>query len=218
MRTPMKKQRSCKGTTAIELVLSTAILVLILGFAGLLGSTGQGAYLESNAKTGQELRARRALDRVTSELATAGQSTLFPTPGGFFGTDEVTFQQAVGAAGTTAQWGPLTRIRLEYEPGETDDGTDENGDGLVDEGRLVLTRNLGAAGEQSIVMCSGVSELLEGETPAVGDDNGNGLVDEPGFCLSLEDDVLTIRLTLMLTRREGAPRLCTLETALKLRN
>ena len=88
------------------------------------------------------------------------------------------------------------RLEFQYDEGESDNGADDNGNGLVDEGRVVLTRAVGTAEENSVVLCRSVREYLEGEEPNGSDDNGNGLVDEKGFCFTLDGDLLMVRLTI----------------------
>jgi hypothetical protein len=87
-------------------------------------------------------------------------------------------------------------VRFDYEEGELDDGADNNGNGLVDEGCLFWTRDVGEPSEKTHVIARGVREYLEGEEPNLDDDNGNGLEDERGFCLERVGEALVIRLTL----------------------
>ena len=72
---------------------------------------------------------------------------------------------------------------------------DNNGNGLVDEGRLVLTRNDGQANATRSVLCTYVREMFEGEIGGDNDDdNGNLVFDECGFNVHRDGDVLTIRI------------------------
>ena len=90
--------------------------------------------------------------------------------------------ESTGLASRLGPW--LTqgqRFEFVYDPDEVDDGQDNNGNGLIDEGRIVWTRNVGAPDERSVVLCHQVREYLEGEVPNGLDDNGNGLVDEKGL-------------------------------------
>jgi hypothetical protein len=102
--------------------------------------------------------------------------------------------------------------------GETANGVDDNKNGLVDEGQLVLTRNNGQANQQSVVLAHRVAKLLEGETLNHADDNGNGLIDESGFCVFREGNLLRIRLTLQRSLRPGQIIQATVETGVRLRN
>jgi hypothetical protein len=143
---------------------------------------------------------------------------LVPNPTSQFGTDSLSFRTPADFAGGAIVWGPRTRIAFAYETGEFDDGADNNGNGLVDEGCVVLTRNAGAADEQNIVLCRHVREFLAGETLNVLDDNGNGVVDERGFNIRRVGDVLTIRLTIEDAGRRRTPYARTLQTSISVRN
>jgi len=110
-----------------------------------------------------------------------------------------------------------TAVRLSSPRGE-ESFLDNNGNGLVDEGRLVLRRNPGAASEQVTVLLTGVAEFLEGEIGGnLIDDNGNGLVDEPGFCLVVGGQI-TAHLTLLRPGPDGRVLARTMETSVAPRN
>ena len=123
-----------------------------------------------------------------------------------------------GFAGGAPTWSSLTRIGFAYEPGEIDDAIDDGGDGLVDEGQLVMVQDVGTAAERTLVLASSVRELLEGELPNAADDNGNGLQDEGGVSFELVGETLLIRLS--LERRDSDNQLLTrtVETGIRLRN
>ena len=95
---------------------------------------------------------------------------------------------------------------------------DEDCDGLVDEGVLALTINDGMTNELRVVLCSGVSELLEGESENGLDDNGNQVIDELGFNVHRVDDVLRLQLSLQAASESGNVLTRTLETTIRIRN
>ena len=205
------------GFTMLELTVSVAVLGLVLWMTGLVTSSSRDAYDTSSRDQRAEASARRALDRVVTELLPAGAGTL-----GGVGTATLTYNLAAGVVAAGANvgdvlWSPQRQLRLEHEPGEADNGADDDGDGLVDERRLVLVRNAGLADERRVVLCSGVRELLEGETANFLDDNGNGLADEAGFSTTLADDVLTLRLSIEVATADGEPRVATVETSTRMR-
>jgi hypothetical protein len=114
----------------------------------------------------------------------------------------VDFQRGQGVdADGDPVFGPLERLVLEYD--EANDGLDDDGDGLVDEGRLVWLENPGAAGERRVVLCNDVREYLAGETSDGDDENGNGLIDERGFALDFAGNAVTVRLTLEARGQKG---------------
>ena len=204
------------GLSMVEAVLAIALLVLLLSSAILAASGGYGAFRKMQDATDTEARIRRALDRVASELLSVGTEELLPDPTGQFGTSTLLFRKAVGLNGLQVVWGDQNRIAFEYEPEETNDGTDEDGDGLIDEGRVVLVHDVGG-NERQAVLCNGVAELLEGEGANGADDNGNGVIDEAGFNIHRVGDVLFLRLSLLETADTGNI-VRTLETSVRVRN
>ena len=130
----------------------------------------------------------------------------------------MTYHVPVGFAGGIILWGPDTQIVLEYDPNELDDGIDNDGDGLVDEGQVVWIENPGVPGERRVVLCRGVPEDLEGEIQNLLDDNGNGLIDERGFSLDVQGQVLTMRLTLQALDPAGRLLTKTVQSSVRIRN
>lgn len=210
--------------TLVEAAFAAALLVLLMSSVILAANGGYGAFRASQSATDVETRARRALDRMAMELLSVGEEELLPNPVGMVWTSDVLFRQARswnggagdGVNGLSILWGEQIRLAFDQEPGETNDGTDEDGDGLVDEGCVVMTKDIGG-NERRIVLCSGVRELLEGEVANGVDDNGNLLVDEAGFNVHRIGDVLYLRLTIEVPgETENIVR--TLETSMRLRN
>lgn len=216
MRIRTRHRRSCAGFTLIEIAIAGLLLTLLLSSAILAARSGYGAFRATQDASDVETRVRRALDRTAVELLGVGTSELQPNPTDAFGADDVLYRHPTGLAGTAIQWGDLNRLAFEPELGEIDNGVDDDGDGLVDEGSLVLTRDVGGK-NQRIVLCNGVRELYEGETANGLDDNGNGVVDERGFNVRRVGDVLDVRLCLEAMGDEG-PIVRALETSVRVRN
>jgi len=212
------------GFTLVEAAIATALLILIMSSAILAAKHGQGAFRATQTATDVETRVRRALDRAALELLSVGEEELLPNPTGQFGTSTILFRQARswggnagdGVNGLNVLWGDQNRLAFEYDTGESDDDVDEDGDGLVDEGRLVLTRDIGGNDGRTI-LCTGVREMLEGEDANGADDNGNGIVDEAGFNIHRVGNVLFLRLSLEVPCETGTI-VRTLETSVRLRN
>jgi prepilin-type N-terminal cleavage/methylation domain-containing protein len=211
--------RSRAAFTLIEMLISVAILAFILGAMALVQTRSQAASKETMSKTMSEMRARRCLDRVVAELTGVSHSLLFPDPTSNLGTSTLTYQHPTGvdALGNVTYDVP-SRLDLQLAPGEIDNGVDDNGNGLVDERRLVLTRNYGTLNAQSVVLCSGIPRYLEGEVANGLDDNGNGLIDEPGFNVYRVGDLLTIRLTVQVPLGGGQIDATTVQTSITLHN
>lgn len=209
-------RRSRGGFTLVEAVIASALALLLLSSAVLAARGGMGAFRATQDASDAEARVRRALDRVVIELMSAGVSELLPDPSTDFGGSNFQFRRAVGLDGTAPVWGPTSSLAFEYGPGESDDGVDNDGNGLVDDGILVLTRDVGGD-EQRIVLCRGVRELLEGETADGDDDNGNGVIDEAGFNVRRVGTVLFVRLSVEEPVETGTI-IRTLETSVRPRN
>ena len=212
----MKNAR--KGFALIEVAVSLAIIVVILSSLVQVNRSTMSTFAQTSAATLVHTQARRALDRIASELENGGLATLQPNPV-INSTDNIVFQAATGVDATTGAivYGSPTRLAWVLEPGELNNGVDDNGNGLVDDGELVLTRNYLQADQQTIVLAHGVSKLLEGETANNADDNGNGLIDEHGFCVFREGNLLRVRLTLLRSVK-GKVVKATVETGVRMRN
>jgi hypothetical protein len=202
----------------LELLISVALLGLVLGSVALVSKTSQGVYRQSSQSSALEARARQTTDRVVDVLSTMVRAMTFPDPVAPGWTDTLDFQQAAGVVGGALTWGPPLRLVLEPDDGEVADGLDNDGDGRVDEGRLVLVREPGTAAERRTVLCRGVRGLAEREVANGADDNGNGMVDERGFCLQRRGDVLRVVLTLEDLDDAGRPIVCSVTTSLRIRN
>lgn len=213
---PHHVRNARRGFTMVEAVVALALFVLLMSSAILAAKGGQGAFRATQNASDVETRIRRALDRVAVELLSVGEEELLPNPAGQFGTRDLLFRKAVGLNGLAVTWGDQHRLAFEYEPEESDDGADEDGDGLVDEGRLVLIHDVGGSNRRA-VLCSGVRRFLEGETGNGADDNGNGIIDEAGFNIHRLGNVLFIRLSLEVPGETGSI-VRTLETSVRLRN
>ncbi len=219
MKVSSRTRAANQGFTLIELAITMGIAGLVLGSLARVLDSSKNTYGRGSAVAQVQNDARRTLDRVSAELENGGFGTLLPNPVGV-AVDDLVFQAATGIDGATGAllFGNSSRLRFVYQTGEMNNGLDDDGDGLVDEGNLVFTRNYLLAGEVRVVLAHGVAELLEGETANGADDNGNGLVDERGFCITRVGNLLRIRLTLARPVTGGNPALATVETALRLKN
>jgi prepilin-type N-terminal cleavage/methylation domain-containing protein len=219
MHGPRHTRAARSGFTLIELAIAIGIVGLVAGsLVGVLDSTRK-TYNQGSAQTRVQADARRALDRIAAELENVGLATLVPAPVGV-AVNDLVFQVATGvnAANSAITFGSSTRLRFAYEAGETNNGVDDDGDGLVDEGRVILTRNYLQANEVSVTLVRGVSEYLQGEFANGADDNGNGFADEKGFCMTLQGNLLILRLSLERPVTEGRSAVATVETAVRLKN
>jgi prepilin-type N-terminal cleavage/methylation domain-containing protein len=167
------------GFTLIEMAVSLVLLSVIGGMFFLTTDSASNATRTGVAVAELDATALRALDRVCDSLKSSSADLVTPKSVAPFSGTQIDFKRGLGAdASGKVVWGPLERFSLVYD--EANNGVDDDGDGLVDEGRLVWTENPGLAGERSTVLCEGVREYLAGETFDGTDENKNGLIDERG--------------------------------------
>lgn len=209
-------RRARAGFTLVEAAIAVALFLVLMSSAVVAARGGMNAFKAAQDVSDLETRARRALDRAVFELLSCGASELSPNPTGSFGTKTLEFRQATGVAGNAPTFGAPLSLGFEFARGELDDDLDNDGNGLIDDGVLVLTRDVGGT-EKRVVLCSGVREYLEGEVGDGDDDNGNGLTDEAGFNVHRVGDVLFVRLSLEEPVDTGSV-VRTLETSVRLRN
>lgn len=183
------------GFTMIEMLFTVSILGVVLIAVGEMGSRSSDAFDTSSTHTLREQEVQRALERVVTELTGAASTTFLPDPSSEFGASDLSFRRPTSLLGGTITWSAPSRLVLSYEPGETNDGLDEDGDGLADEMRLELVVDEGEPNERRVTLLDGIAELGEGESANLADDDGDGVIDEPGFCVWLDNDVLLVQIT-----------------------
>jgi hypothetical protein len=209
----------------VEMAISASLLAFILGATLMISLSSAGAFSMGASNAQLESRLRTAAKRIVQEFVPVGRATLVPDPQPIpnvqgVGTATLDYRKVVGVAGGVPQWGQINRIAFEYSPSELDNGLDDDGNGLVDEGTCVMTENPDTAQARRVVLVNGVRELLEGELSNGVDDNANGLVDEPGLVFDVNNDNLIIRLSVERMPSDGSQRriVRTIETSILLRN
>ena len=206
------------GFSLVELMLVAAVLGLIVGSVAMLGRAGEQAYRTSATAAHLEAQAATTVERIVAELRIAGLATIAPDPIPGVGSDAIQYLQATGMTNGQVQWTTLRRLAFEYEAGEIDDGLDNNKNGLVDEGRVVLREDFGGPAERPRVLTRWVREVAEGEVENGVDDDGDGLVDERGFFVERFGETLVVRLTLQRRDAEGRLLTRTARTSVRSRN
>lgn len=205
------------GFTLIELVLVAALLSVFLGSTVVLGRSVLGAFRSETTVARQDEALQLALDRMAQRLRAVDGQAL--QPGAVASSSWIEFQRASDHDGTDLLWGELERLLFEREEGEADDGLDNDGDGLVDEGRVVWLRDPGGPDERRVVLATSVPELGPGETAADGlDDDGDGLVDEGGVCFVVSGGRMRILLTLAWRDDAGLLQQASAERIVVMRN
>jgi prepilin-type N-terminal cleavage/methylation domain-containing protein len=216
-------QRTARsGFSLVEILIAIAILAVVLGLLSLVGRAGSNAFESGFTRAHLHAQLAATLDRVVAELRIAGKSTLAPPNVPGTANDTLAYAQALDLVEGQVVWSSTRRLAFGYAPRETNDGTDQNSNGLVDEGRLVLTLDVGTADEQDVVLTNWVPELLDGELQNGIDDNGNGLIDERGFCIERVVDpsgeTLIVRLSLVHPDGHGGRMSKTAQASVRVRN
>lgn len=208
------------GATLVEVIVAMTIFTLVLGMVGLATLSGQEAYKTGINRSHLENHARRTVDRIASEVLEAGTQWILPQPLPPLGNSTLNYRRNEGFAAGNIVWSTNRQIQFQYAPGELNDGVDNDGNGLIDDGVAVMIRDVGGANQQTITLSRWVPELLEGELPNGNDDNGNGLQDEQGLSFEYEpvEQRLTVRLTLQRPDVEGRIATSTVQTSVRIRN
>jgi prepilin-type N-terminal cleavage/methylation domain-containing protein len=206
------------GFTLVEVVVATTLLSVIGGGIFALWNTGVDNYGLGVTGAEVERRSNLVLQQIAEELSTAGRDVLYPQPLPPESSGKLTLQSNQGWSDGDVAWSTPTVIEFRYAADDPNDGKDNNGNGLIDEGIIVRRENAGTADEREIVLTRWVREYLEGEEPNGKDDNGNGLIDEPGLCFDVIGEVWTIRLTLERPDPRGRLVTHTVQTSIKTRN
>lgn len=206
-----------RGFTLLELMISASVVSVL--FYGIATTTiaASNAYEESMARSRMVSRAHQVMDRIADEFVEAELGTMSAAPEGV-GASTLTYRVPESFAGPVITWSPNRRIDFLMEPGELDDGIDNNGDGRVDEGTVVLTLDIGEPDERQVTLAHHLRSLLGGEVSNLLDDNGNLMVDERGLTFELSGNVLTIRMTFSILDEGGRTITKSVQTSVRVRN
>jgi prepilin-type N-terminal cleavage/methylation domain-containing protein len=146
-----------RGFTLIEIAIAVAVALVLLASVYAVTSEATDTAGVGTSVAVLESQASRALDRIATELTGAGLSTVEPE--GVQGEPTVIFRKSRGAEGGEIEWGPRQSFELRdggivwirdvdaespravvltggvraLAEGESANGADDNGNGLVDE-------------------------------------------------------------------------------------
>ena len=129
--------RQQSGFTLIEVAVSVVLLSILLGLAFNVTMSSQDHMLDEMNLLALESTLSRTVDRMAAELTEASPTSVSPSI--LDGSDNVTFNKVTGYSLGAVQLGPAHKFELQMSSGETLNGSDDNGDGLVDEGVVVFT-------------------------------------------------------------------------------
>lgn len=210
------------GFTTVELMIAMAIFAAVFSAFALATLSASDSYKVGSARSDLESKAYRTLERITSSLDHAQRDSVNPEPSPPLGSSQLDFQEPSALTGAALMWtSPVQRFAFAMDPAELDNGVDDNGNGLIDEGVVVWTEDPSGPNSRSVIICRNVREFLEGEVFNGLDDNGNGLRDERGLSFDIVNglsDVVTVRLTLEDRDEEGRLLTATVETSVRIRN
>ena len=208
-----------RGMTLVETAIGATVMVMLLGLVALAVQRAGGAFRSGMDAGSTNAATQRAVERIARQFMDADRSSLVFAPTAPFAASSIEFARCQGFNAGALLLGPRQRVRFEYDVGELDDGRDNDGDGLIDEGRVVLNTDIGGGG-RDVVLVEDVRELLQGESADGTDENGNGLADECGFSATYDPltFTLTLRLTVETPGSDGGRVVRTAETAIRIRN
>ncbi len=214
-----RRLRRRAGFTLIETMAAIGVLSIVLVPTGMLLVTGSGLHREAAGQRAAAFGSQRTADRIVEALEGTRMDSVTTFPQTPLWDDVLDVERVadVTLADGTVTYGTV-RIEWVRDPNEADNGLDDDGDQLVDEGRVQMTIDAGTASEQVVLLATGVSEFLEGETGDGSDENGNGLADETGFCIARDGNTLTVRLSLERRTSAGETVSDTAEAHITVRN
>ena len=195
----MRSRSSRSGFSLLEMAIAASGTVVLFGLVAVGTQRAFGTWQGTVSGTEVARNANSAMDRMVSVLADAGLTTIADDLAAPTGGSGLSFQVRKGFASNNVVWGPVTSITWASDDGDPRDNVDNDGDGLVDEGQVLMTDENG----MTAVLVRNVTEYLDGETANNTDDNGNGLEDEQGLSFELDGNRLRIRLTLSKVGADG---------------
>lgn len=170
------------GFTLLEVIISAAVLVAVVGLSlGVMGTTS-AHVAESTISSDLRRRGQNAARILQRELRSVASETVQfsnPDPNVVDGYWTMSYSQVVSFDPTATPpriLDPLPaatphRLRFLLDSGETADGDDDDGDGLIDEGRVVLERGGTVIAELAsgvrdfrFSVPSGASSVMVGDT------------------------------------------------------
>lgn len=144
------RRRARNGFTVIEVVISSAVLAVLVGLALSMMGTMSEHVAEATVQSDLRARTHDASVLLQRELRSIARAHLVldtpdPTSGQF---TRLRYRSVVGfdtSTGAAIVDPPVANaaheVRFVLDAGETSDGDDDDGDGLIDEGTLVLYRS-----------------------------------------------------------------------------
>lgn len=147
------------GFTLLELVLSLMLLTVVVGAIHAVLSESSSTYATYAHAADLRERGQSALERMASEIRLADRANALITEAN--GAHRIDFQTPLAYTGGAVTWSDL--IRYECRPSTVD----ANGNGIVDEARLVRVVNGQEEVLTNYVKTGGLTLIPDGDSVAV---------------------------------------------------
>lgn len=196
-----RARRSRAAFTVLEMIISLSLVALVVTNIVMAMESSTKAYESGADRLEVEDQARRTLDRIALAVMGSSRDGLAPGQQFPFDTHTLTYRLNLGYQDGEVVWSDPERIRREEAQAE-----------------ITWAKNPGIAGEQRVVWTKWVADFMRGELDNDIDDNGNGLIDEKGLSFTIEEELVTIRLTLEKENPDGQSVVVFVETQVNVRN
>jgi len=149
------------GYTLLEVAIAVLLFLLFFSAIWRLLDRSSAAMNHGIRAASQDSVQRKIVERLSEELRDSGDDSggadhVLSHPGGATtASSTLSFQRRIAFAGTAADWGAPITYALAPSPGETPgNGSDDDGDGLVDEQQLTRNQN-----GQTLIIADGITSL-----------------------------------------------------------
>ena len=149
--TTSDRRRSEAGFSVIEVTVVLAVLSAVAMSMTISLLNSQRSFDEQFRESTLRDASRRVMDRVSELLPGADPATV--TPAVLENSTSISFQPVTGFDGTKYLHGPRVTFLHQLAEGEARNGRDDNGDGRIDEGSLVLQEQ----GRNAIILAADVT-------------------------------------------------------------
>ncbi len=160
-RHPLRLRSGQAGFSLLEVMIAATILAIMLLAMMVVLMASQDTFNTLATRASTQMRIQGALDRLVKEMRLGSQGNVSTgSPPTYLveghAYDNVTIVPVTGVMGGSTLLGPSVTYRFELDANEVaTPGADGDGDGLIDEGRLIRT----AEGTDT-VLCGRVTGLI----------------------------------------------------------
>jgi prepilin-type N-terminal cleavage/methylation domain-containing protein len=175
----MINARRNAGFTLIEIVIALSILVMVAANIVMVTRSSTAAYESGASLSALDMQLDRTMDRIALALMAARKDSLTPPNSAPLWTPAMTFDQSMGFDDGVEVVSDTERIELVAGPEQ-----------------VVWKSRPDTPEERKVVWTNWVRQYFRGEQFNGLDDDMNGLTDETGLSFTIDDNRVTIRLTL----------------------